>query len=267
MKKFIISDKRLITYTIIILSKIVVNMVKLLFQEDSYLKEFDTKITKVDNDKIFLYQTAFHPGPSGGLDTDTGLLYFPDIDFNSRVIRAFYEGGDIAHQLESTSQEIKEGMSVHGVIDWERRYRIMKLHTASHIIAALLYEKYNAKVTGGNISAEQARDDFDLSGVSNWKEVLEWSIKEANNIAKKCIEVKVYWLDREEAFKIPGIVKLADRFPPNIKKIRIVEIPSVDIQADGGPHIRNTCEIGEIVLLKLESKGSKRRRVYYTVRP
>ena len=242
-------------------------MTKLLFQEDSYIKEFDAIVVDVIGEKIILDQTAFHPGPSGGLDTDIGWLYFPELDYKTKVVRTYYERGKVVHQIESTNEDINKGMKVHGIIDWTRRYRMMRLHTASHIIAALLYEKYNARVTGGNISADSARDDFDLSGLSNWKDILEWSINETNRIAKKCIEVKVYWLDREEAFKIPGIVKLADRFPPVIKKIRVVEIPNVDIQADGGPHVKNTCEIGEIILLKLESKGSKRRRVYYTVKP
>ncbi len=241
-------------------------MVKLLFQEDSYLKEFDATVQKVDGDRVFLDQTAFHPGPSGGLDTDTGWLITPSGE-KLRVEKAEPVEGDVAHIAPGAAEKLSTGDKVHGIIDWERRHRMMRLHTASHIVAALLYDKYGAKVTGGHITPEAARDDFDLRGVPDWKAALRWAVEEASRIAKKCIEVKVYWLPREEAAKIPGLVKLADKLPPAVEKLRIVEIPGVDVQADGGPHVKNTCEIGELEILKLESKGSRRRRVYYTVKP
>ena len=158
-------------------------------------------------------------------------------------------------------------MKVHGVIDWERRYRMMRLHTASHVIAAVLYKRYGALVTGGHITPEMARDDFNLSMVVDWKAAIREAVEEANRIIAKCLEVKIYWLPREEALKIPGVVKLAERLPPSVERLRIVEIPGVDIQADGSPHVKNTCEIGRIKLLKLESRGRRRRRAYYTVEP
>ncbi len=241
-------------------------MTELLFQKDSYLKEFEAKVTKVVDNKVYLDKTAFHPGPSGGLDTDKGWLVTSSGD-KLEVEQAIEEEGEVAHIVKGDVSLIKPGDTIRGIIDWERRYRMMRLHTASHIVAALLYDKYGATVTGGHISPEAARDDFDLRGVKEWKDALRWAVEEAYKIAKKCIEVKVYWLPREEALKIPGIVKLADRLPPEVEQIRIVEIPGVDIQADGGPHVKNTCEIGELEIIKLESKGSRRRRVYYTVKP
>ncbi|MEM4139174.1 MAG: alanyl-tRNA editing protein, partial [Sulfolobaceae archaeon] len=160
-------------------------------------------------------------------------------------------------------RKIEEGSEVIGKIDWEKRYRIMRLHTASHIIAAIAFNKYGALITGGHITAEYAKDDFNLDE----KEKLIDIIEQANEIAKRGIEVKIYFLPREEALKIPGIVKLAERNPPNLPIWRIVEIPGIDIQADGGPHVKNTSEIGEIVLLKIENKGKGRKRVYYNVKP
>lgn len=240
-------------------------MARLLFQIDSYLREFDATVTRVDGNKVFLDQTAFHPGPSGGLDTDKGWLILPD-GTKLEVTQAVEEGGDVAHILAS-QPSLAPGTRVRGVIDWERRYRMMRLHTASHVLAAVLYQKFGALVTGGHIQPEGARDDFDLSGVADWKSALEEALAETNRILKSCIEVKVYWLKREEAMKIPGIVKLAGRLPPEVEEIRVVEIPGVDIQADGGPHVKNTCEVGEVVLQKTESKGAKRKRVYYTVAP
>ena len=238
-------------------------MTRLLFQEDSYLKEFEAKVVKVIGNKVYLDATAFHPGPSGGLDTDKGWLVLPSGE-RIEVERAVKEGEEVAH-IVSDASKIKPGDVVKGILDWERRYRMMRLHTASHIVIAVLYKRYGAKVTGGHITPEMARDDLDLSGIKDWKKAIEEAIKEANEIASKCIEVKVYWLPREEALKIPGIVKLAERLPPEVEKIRIVEIPGVDIQADGGPHVKNTCEIGKLKILKMESKGARRKRVYYTV--
>jgi len=181
-----------------------------------------------------------------------------------KVIDTVVEGGDVAHVVDGSLEGVHEGMRVHGVIDWERRYRMMQLHTASHVLLAVLYNKYGARVTGGHITPDMARDDLEIN-VDNWKDAVREALDEANDIIKRCIEVKVYWLPREEALKIPGIVKLADKLPPNVDRLRIVEIPGVDIQADGAPHVRNTCEIPGIKLVKLESRGRRRKRVYYTL--
>jgi len=140
----------------------------------------------------------------------------------------------------------------------------MKLHTAAHIISAILYKEYGTLITGGNISEEYARDDFNLPS-ENWKEIVNDTIKKANSIVEEGRNVKIYFLKREEAFKIPGIVKLAEKMPPNVDILRIVEIEGIDIQADGGPHVKNTKEIGRIKLIKAENKGKNNRRIYYTV--
>jgi misacylated tRNA(Ala) deacylase len=235
---------------------------KLLYQIDSYMREFDATITRIDGNKVFLDQTAFHPRPSGGLDADHGKLVLPD-GSEIPVVDVYLESGDVAHVIEN-GEGLGVGMRVHGVIDWERRYRMMKLHTASHIVIAILHDRYGVKVTGGHITPEMARDDLDIQ-VENWKDVVREAFEEANRIMRRCIEVKVYWLPREEALKIPGIVKLADKLPPEVERLRIVEIPGVDIQADGGPHVRNTCEIPGVRIVKLESRGRRRKRVYYTL--
>jgi len=120
-------------------------------------------------------------------------------------------------------------------------------------------------ITGGNIRPEYAYDDYSLEKFD--KRIFEDAVAKANEVVRRGIEVKVYWLKREEALRIPGIVKLASRAPPNAEFLRIVEIPGIDIQADGGPHVRNTSEIGEIVFLRAENRGRKRKRLYYTVRP
>ncbi|MEM3509305.1 MAG: alanyl-tRNA editing protein, partial [Nitrososphaerota archaeon] len=148
-------------------------------------------------------------------------------------------------------------------IDWNRRYKLMRLHTAAHIISSIMYKDYGALITGGHIDENYAKDDFSLEKFD--KKIFEEAIRKANEIVKKAIEVKIYFLKREEALKIPGIIKLAEKMPPEVEKLRIVEIPEVDIQADGGPHVKNTKEIGEIILLKIENKGKNKKRIYYNV--
>jgi misacylated tRNA(Ala) deacylase len=150
------------------------------------------------------------------------------------------------------------------VFDWERRYRLMRLHTAAHLIAAIMYRDYNALITGGQVDYEQAKLDFNLPKTE--REIFEDAVAKSNNEASKGTALKAYFLERTEALKVPGIVKLAERMPPQVKELRIVEIPGIDVQADGGPHVNNTREIGEICLVKIENKGKTQRRVYFTVK-
>jgi len=239
-------------------------MTKALYLYDSYLKEFEAKVLKVEENKVILDQTAFYPW-GGGLDNDKGKLIWKDKEYDVVDVRKDQESNNIIHFLSETP-DFNEGEKVIGIIDWNRRYRIMRMHTAAHIISAILYNNYNVLITGGHITEEYAKDDFNIEH-DNWKEIIEDVIKKANKIVEEARQVKIYFMPREEAFKIPGIVKLANKLPPAINELRIVEIEGVDIQADGGPHVKNTKEIGEIILIKAENKGKNRKRIYYTVKP
>ncbi|MEM4528406.1 MAG: alanyl-tRNA editing protein AlaXM [Desulfurococcaceae archaeon] len=238
-------------------------MTELVYQRDSYLREIEACIRYVKNDTVFLDKTIFHPR-SGGVDHDKGYLIFNGKSVE--VAEVFYdkETGDVAHRVSSTNG-LSENLVVKLILDWERRYKLMRLHTAAHILSGVMYSNYGALITGGNISPDQAYDDYNLEKFD--KEIFINAIEKANEIVKRDLEVKIYWLSREDALKIPGIVKLASRMPPEIDVLRIVEIPNVDIQADGGPHVRKTGEIGEIVFLKAENKGKNKKRVYFTVKP
>ncbi len=229
-----------------------------LFLKDSYLREFEAKVVGVKDQWVELDRTAFYPG-GGGLVHDTGFLEFDGKAV--KVVEVKREGNSILHRVEGEVPQV--GKTVIGRIDWERRYRMMRLHTASHVMAAVAFSKYNAKITGGQITPEYAKDDFDLEN----KDLLNDIVRESNELLRKGVPVKVYFLKREEALKIPGIVKLAERMPPDIEVWRIVEIEGIDVQADGGPHVWNTSEVGTIKVLKVESKGKSRKRVYYTVEP
>ena len=233
-------------------------MAELIYQADCYITDFEARVTRVEGNKLFLDRTAFHP-TSGGVANDTGFIESSSGRWN--VIDVIEEG-DVAHLLDS-KPDLSVGDIVRGHIDWDRRYRLMRLHTADHILSAILYEERGALVTGGHIDPEYAKSDFNLE--RGEREVFEEAIRKVNEIASSRIEVKIYFLPREEAMKIPGIVKLAAKMPPNLERLRIVEIPGIDIQADGGPHVRNTREIGEVKLLKVENKGKGKKRVYFTV--
>ncbi|MEM0192888.1 MAG: alanyl-tRNA editing protein, partial [Candidatus Korarchaeum sp.] len=195
---------------------------------------------------------------SGGVANDTGYLESGGRSYE--VISV--EEPDVAHVL-SSEPDLREGEVVKGIVNWERRYRLMRLHTADHILAAVLYRERGALVTGGHIDPEYAKSDFSLE--KGERSVFEEAIDRVNEIAAKGLEVRIYFLPREEALRIPGVVKLAERMPPDVEVLRIVEIPGVDLQADGGPHVRNTSEIGRIKLLKVENKGKGKKRVYFTL--
>ncbi|MEM1984243.1 MAG: alanyl-tRNA editing protein AlaXM [Candidatus Korarchaeum sp.] len=232
-------------------------MTELLYQRDSYLTEFESRVVKVRGNRVYLERTAFHP-LSGGVANDTGYLESGGRSYE--VISV--EEPDVAHVL-SSEPDLREGEVVKGIVNWERRYRLMRLHTADHILAAVLYRERGALVTGGHIDPEYAKSDFSLE--KGERSVFEEAIDRVNEIAAKGLEVKIYFLPREEALRIPGVVKLAERMPPDVEVLRIVEIPGVDLQADGGPHVRNTSEIGRIKLLKVENKGKGKKRVYFTL--
>jgi Ser-tRNA(Ala) deacylase AlaX len=148
-------------------------------------------------------------------------------------------------------------------LDWERRYRIMKMHTSAHILCAIVNRETGALITGNQISPDISRIDFSLEQFD--REKISDYIKMANDIVKSALDVKTSFLKREEALKVPGLVKLANAAPPSVEVLRIVQIDDVDVQADGGVHVSNTIEIEEIIGKGAENKGKNNRRLYYTV--
>jgi misacylated tRNA(Ala) deacylase len=235
---------------------------KQLYLYDSYQKEFEAKIQNVNGNQVIIDQTAFHP-LTGGVANDTGYITKGNVKHRVLRVEINRETKEITHVLDDASG-LSLGDTVKGVLDWERRYRLMRLHTAAHLIAAIMYRDYNALITGGQVDCEQAKLDFNLPRTD--REIFEDAVAKANNEVGKGTALKIYFLERTEALKVPGIVKLAERMPPQVKELRIVEIPGIDTQADGGPHVNNTHEIGEISLVKIENKGKTQRRVYFTVK-
>ena len=236
---------------------------KQLYLHDSYKKTFEAKIQNVNGNEVTLDQTIFHP-LTGGVANDTGDLVTQGVKRKVLRVEINRETKEITHILEDVSG-LKAGDAVKGEVNWERRYKLMRLHTAAHLIAAIMYRDYNALITGGQVDVEQAKLDFNLPKTD--REIFEDAVAKANGEVQKAIELKVYFLDRNEALKMAGVVKLAERMPPEVKELRIVEIPGIDLQADGGPHVNNTREVGEISLVKVENKGKTQRRIYFTTKP
>jgi misacylated tRNA(Ala) deacylase len=232
-----------------------------LYMDDSYLKRCSTEVKSIDNDRVTLERTILHPH-SGGVANDLGTVFGPYDKGSYDVINVLEDrsNGDVIHIL-SSSPSFRVGDIVEITLDWDRRYKLMKLHTAAHILSSVMYRSYGALITGGQIDPDVAKDDYNLERAD--RTIYEGALDEVNAIISRAIEVKIYYLSREKALAIPGIVKLVDRMPPEGNELRIVEIPGIDIQADGGPHVRNTSEIGNIELLKVENKGKNRKRIYY----
>ena len=230
-------------------------MTRKLYWEDAYKSSFEGKVLSIDGDKVVLDQTAFNPR-GGGLVSDTGSMD------RVRVKEVLKEGEEIFHVLEQPPT-FKVGDMVRGILDWERRYRIMKMHTAAHMLSAIVNRETGALITGNQISPDESRVDFSLEQFD--REKFSQYIDQANEIVRRGVEVTTYFMKREEALKIPGLVKLANATPPNLDTLRIVQIGDVDTQADGGVHVKNTREIRRVVGNTLENKGKSNRRMYYTV--
>ncbi len=235
---------------------------KALYLEEPYMKEFEAEIVSVTGREIVLDKTAFYP-TGGGQPCDTGSIFSGEDVF--RVVSARKEGGSIIHELEKEDVEGKliVGQKVIGKIDWARRYRLMRMHTAAHLLAALFHDRDGALITGNQLNLEKSRIDFSLESFD--RERIDGRISEANELIMKNLPVRFYWLDMEEALKTPDLFKLAAGFKHEIDRIRIVEIEGVDRQADGGTHVSSLHEIGKIEFLKAENKGKSNRRIYFTV--
>jgi len=235
-----------------------------LYMQDCYLREFDTVVKSASQGKfVVLEQTAFYPN-SGGQPHDTGTLTRHADGKAFKVVYAGKFSGEISHEVENPpGTELRPGDHVHGKIDWDRRHKLMRSHTAAHIISGIIHAKTGAMITGNQLGLDKSRIDFSLEDYDPSK--MQDFILEASNKAKEGAQVKISSISREEAEKTEGVSKLAKGLPPGIHEIRIVDIVGIDRQADGGTHVKNTREIGEIGLLRYENKGKNNRRVYFVL--
>jgi len=237
----------------------VLPLTKALFLEDSYLRECDATVVSVKDGKyVVLDQTIFYPR-GGGQPWDTGKIIKGDEPYDVVFVGKF--SGEISHEVNRAG--LKEGDHVHCVLNWDRRYKLMRSHTAAHVFATLLCKGTGALITGNQLEEDKVRFDFSLEEYD--REILSTYIDRTNELLGEDIPVKWYELPKEEALKIPGVIIMAEALPPDIPRLRIVEIVGVDKQADGGTHVRNLREVGQISILKTQNKGKNNRRVYFTL--
>ncbi len=236
-------------------------MTKALYLDDSYLRECDALVESVAGKEVVLNQTVFYPR-GGGQPADTGkLVTVSGSEF--RVLNVVKKEGKIMHELDREPAGLVPGAGVHCVLDWDRRYALMRMHTAAHVLAAVMHRELGALISGNQLETDKTRFDFTLAGFDRGK--FDEAVKKANDELSRDIQLRTYTLPREEAMKIPGVVKLAGALPPSIGELRIVEIGDIDVQADGGTHVRSLKEAGKIQILKLENKGKENRRIYFTL--
>jgi len=219
------------------------------------MRTFDAKVVSAEGDRVVLDQTAFNPR-GGGLVSDGGTVN------GANLAEAVKEGEEIVHVMESPPG-FEPGEAVHCILDWERRYRIMRMHTAAHILSAVVNGETGALITGNQIAPDESRVDLNLDQFD--REKLAYYIERVNEVVSRAVDVRTFFMRREEALATTGLVKLANAMPPSLEMLRIVQIGDVDTQADGGVHVKNTGEVGKVIGLKTDNKGKNNRRLYFTV--
>ena len=235
-------------------------MTDILCYQDSYLKTFDATVTAVTNRGVVLDRTAFYPG-GGGQPADSGTLAADGVDYAVKRIRR--NSGQYVHEIDGDERP-EVGAQISGAVDWDRRYQLMRTHTALHILCGVVWRDYGAQVTGGNMEPLKARMDFELESMSSdFAERVDELIN-GEVAAERDIHVSV--LPREEAFKIPDLIRTKiNLLPPQIAEVRIIDIEGLDLQADGGTHVANTREVGRIHVVGHESKGRINKRLRISV--
>jgi misacylated tRNA(Ala) deacylase len=229
---------------------------KTLYATDSAIREFSAQVLAVQDNEVALDETAFYPG-GGGQPHDTGALEADGQRWNVTAVRK--DEQYVWHTLEGDHLP-GVGQTVVGVLDWTRRYSLMRTHTALHVLSAVAYRDYGASVTGGNMTPGEGHLDFEIHNFS--PELAQEMIRKVNDEIAQNREVSVYFLPRAEALQLPDVIRTKTNLvPEEVTEIRIVEIAGLDRQADGGTHVGNTEEIGDVTLVKTRSKGATNKRI------
>ena len=238
-------------------------MTELLYQTDSYMKEFDGVITSIlDSERaVVLDRTAFYPG-GGGQPCDFGILTVEGVPYPVDKVKK--QGDDVLHFLAGDEPLPVAGAAAHGTLDWARRYELMRTHTALHILCGTIFRDYGALVTGGDMQPGKGRLDFEFETMRG--ELVREIEAAINKEVAEGRDLRVQILSREEAFQIPDLIRTKiNLLPAGISHVRTVEIVGLDLQADGGTHVRNTREVGTIRVADYKSKGAINKRIYIEI--
>jgi misacylated tRNA(Ala) deacylase len=228
-----------------------------LYATDAYVRSFDASVVDVMPDGgVVLDRTAFYP-TGGGQPHDVGTLTWEDHG-SAAVVEVRKSGDQVVHRLDGEPPPV--GARVHGEIDWARRYALMRHHTALHSMSGVIYQLFGATVTGGQMYPDRARMDFQLPDLS--QERLSQIETRTNALLVEGHPVSIRFLPREEAFRIPDLIRTrVNLLPEGIDLIRVVNIEGIDQQADGGTHVANTREVGRVRIAGSENKGKGNKRL------
>ncbi len=233
---------------------------KLLYLKDSYLKEYEAAVLEVNGKYVILDKTIFYPN-GGGQPFDTGKLIRLKDNKEFNVVFTGVFNNEISNEVDL--EGLQTGDNVKLVLDWERRYLFMKYHTAMHLLISTINKHSGALITGNQIGEEKSRLDLSLENFD--REAFVKYVNEVNEIIKKDAKVENYFIKKDEAMKNPSLFLLRDKLSRDLDDYRITEIEGVDIQADGGTHVKSLKEIGKLEFLDAENKGKGRKRIYFKV--
>jgi misacylated tRNA(Ala) deacylase len=236
---------------------------ELLYQRDSSLRAMDAVATAVNPAErlVLLDRTVFYPG-GGGQPHDTGRLTRPSDGQTWPVVAARKGDGGVWHELGGDAALPAIDDRLRGELDWERRYRLMRTHTALHALCGVVFRDYGALVTGGNMAPDRARMDFEMDSADFTPQRVAEIEQRANEALAANRDVRVQILPREEAFQIPDLIRTKiNLLPDGITEVRTVEIVGLDLQADGGTHVQNTREVGGLRVVGTRSKGKANKRL------
>ncbi|MFG1445917.1 MAG: alanyl-tRNA editing protein [Thermoplasmatales archaeon] len=225
-----------------------------MYQEDSYLKELDAVVVEV-GEGVILDRTIFYAA-AGGQPSDLGVIE----GRREYVVKNVAKREEIVHVTEPLPSV---GEKVRLKIDWERRYKHMRHHTAIHVVSSIAMREFGAMITGNQISQEYSRIDFNFKDWNN--DISKMLQDRVNEELLKNHEVTVLSMKREEILNVEGALKVDPRLLPSSEMLRVVKIGEIDMQPDGGTHVKNTSEVGTIEIYKTENKGKNNKRMYFSL--
>ena len=230
-------------------------MTEKLYHQDAYLEEFEAIVTQLAEGRVTLDRTAFYPG-GGGQPSDQGKIVRRGDEF--MVSKVNTEVGEIWHTVDS--EGLREGDAVAATLDLPNRYKLMRTHTAMHILCGVIWRDYGASVTRGKMTPGRGRMDFEFERMQ--KELVEEIEVKINVEVDAAQPISAEVLPREQAFEIPDLIRTKiNLLPEGIQQVRVVEIDGLDLQADGGTHVSNTSEVGRIRVVDYKSKGRINKRL------
>jgi misacylated tRNA(Ala) deacylase len=223
---------------------------------DAYLRQAELSVVDAVDSTVELDPTIFCP-TGGGQPHDTGTLTGPGSG-SWAVLNVEKAGPRVLHHLDAPAPPA--GSVVHARLDWPRRYAHMRYHTLLHILSGVVFRRYQAGITGGQIAEDRARMDFSIPEFD--AALAHELIEEVNEVVRQDREVVVRYIDRAEAARDPTLVRVAPDLIPDVDQVRLIDIRGFDVQADGGTHVHRTSEVGEARLSKIENKGARNKRLY-----